>query len=74
MTADTDSPGPVPAMDLSAQDVVQLADELVAYHAEFAELFFAEELGYPDRYLFHFLGAFLVLYAELGIGCLIAVY
>lgn len=43
MTADTGSPGPVPALDLSAQDVVQLADELRAYHAEFGELFFRTE-------------------------------
>ena len=43
MTADTRSPGPLPALDLSAQDVAQLADELVAYHAEFSELFFRKE-------------------------------
>ena len=43
MTADTESPGPVPALELSAQDVVSLADELVAYHAEFTELFFRKE-------------------------------
>jgi SRSO17 transposase len=43
MTAATDSPGPAPALDLSAQDVVDLADELVAYHAEFSELFFRKE-------------------------------
>jgi SRSO17 transposase len=43
MTADTDALGPVPALDLSAQDVVHLADELVAYHAEFSELFFRRE-------------------------------
>jgi SRSO17 transposase len=43
MTADTGSLGPVPALDLSAQDVVHLADELVAYHAEFSELFFRKE-------------------------------
>ena len=43
MTADTGSLGPVPALDLSAQDVGHLADELVAYHAEFSELFFRKE-------------------------------
>ena len=43
MTADTDSPGPVPALELSAQDVVHLAEELVAYHAEFSDLFFRKE-------------------------------
>ena len=32
-----------PAFDLSEEDVVGLAEELVAYHAEFAELFFRRE-------------------------------
>jgi SRSO17 transposase len=43
MTADTGSSGLVPALDLSAQDVVALADELQAYHAEFSGLFFRQE-------------------------------
>ena len=43
MTANRGSPGPVPALDLSAQDVVRLADELQAYHAEFTGLFFRTE-------------------------------
>lgn len=43
MTADRGSPGPVPALELSAQDVLRLADELLAYHAEFAGLFFRKE-------------------------------
>jgi len=43
MTAAIDALGPAPALELSAQDVVHLADELVAYHAQFAELFFRKE-------------------------------
>jgi len=43
MTAATESPGPVPALDLSAQVVVDLAEESQAYHAEFAELFWRRE-------------------------------
>jgi SRSO17 transposase len=33
----------VPPFELSAEDVEQLADELVAYHGEFAELFWRKE-------------------------------
>jgi SRSO17 transposase len=43
MTADLGSLWSVPALELSAQDVVGLADELQAYHAEFAGLFFRKE-------------------------------
>ncbi|GAG47816.1 unnamed protein product, partial [marine sediment metagenome] len=32
-----------PPLDLTEEDVLSLADELVAYHAEFAELFFRRE-------------------------------
>jgi SRSO17 transposase len=35
--------GDPPALDLTEEDVRQLADELVAYHAEFAPLFFRRE-------------------------------
>ena len=43
MAAYTRSPGPVPALHLSAQDVVHLADGLVACCAEFSELFLRKE-------------------------------
>jgi SRSO17 transposase len=43
MAAHTRSPEPAPVLDLSSQDVVGLANELVAYHAEFADLFFRRE-------------------------------
>ena len=43
MTTGSDLPGPAPPMELSAPDVVHLADELQAYHAEFAGLFFRKE-------------------------------
>jgi SRSO17 transposase len=42
MTVKT-KPDAVPRFALSAQDVVRLADELRAYHGEFAELFFRRE-------------------------------
>ena len=35
--------GDSPPLDLTEQDVERLADDLVAYHAEFAELFFRRE-------------------------------
>jgi len=43
MNADLQPSVSPPACDLSAEDVVHLADELVRYHAEFAELFFRKE-------------------------------
>ena len=43
MSTGSDLPGPAPPLELSAQDVVHLADELQAYHAEFADLFFRKE-------------------------------
>ncbi len=43
MTAATGVLGPAPSLELSAQDVVRLADELQAYHAEFAGLFWRKE-------------------------------
>ncbi len=41
--ADVDLGDGPPAFDVSQADVVALADELVAYHREFAELFFRRE-------------------------------
>jgi len=43
MTTVPDVPTSAPPLELSAQDVVHLADELLAYHAEFADLFFRKE-------------------------------
>ena len=43
MTTGSDVPGPAPPLELSAQDVVRLADELQVHHAEFAGLFFRKE-------------------------------
>ena len=43
MTTGSDLPGPAPPLELSAQDVIHLADELQAYHAQFAGLFFRKE-------------------------------
>jgi hypothetical protein len=43
------------------------------FAAEFAELFFSEELGDADGDFFHFFGVFLVFYAELRVGCVVGV-